>query len=536
MRGQKNVPVEFYLKSEKSHPDIFNNIEVDVIFTGPERDEWKVPAFWAGGDLFGVRFSAPEPGRYTWVSLCSDTKETGLHSRTGEAEVVPYEGANPLFKHGRVRCARTKRTFEHSDGTPFFWLADTWWMGLCKRLGWPEDIRMLAADRISKNFSVIQVVAGLYPDMPAFDQRGANEAGFPWEKDYARINPAYFDMADLRLEWLVRAGLVPCIVGCWAYFLPWMGIEKMKKHWRNIVARYGAYPVVWCLAGEGAMPYYLSKDKEKDIEVQKKGWTELARYVRSIDPFHNLITIHPTNNARDQVEDPSVLDFEMMQTGHSDRQSLGNTVTSVTDAYKREPVMPVLVGEVCYEGIGEACRQEVQRLMFWASVLNGSCGHTYGANGVWQVNTKGKPYGPSPHGMSYGNVAWEDAYQLPGSGQLGLAKKFLERFEWWRFEPHPEWVKPAWTKENPCAPYAAGIPGEARVVYSPLPWGVPEVRGLEIGVRYKSALFNPVNGEITDIGPVNADENGDWVPPLGNDPWRVMPVFQDWVIFLERIR
>ena len=24
--------------------------------------------------------------------------------------------------------------------------------------------------------------------MPGFDPRGANEAGFPWEKDYARIN------------------------------------------------------------------------------------------------------------------------------------------------------------------------------------------------------------------------------------------------------------------------------------------------------------------------------------------------------------
>ena len=50
--------------------------------------------------------------------------------------------------------------------------------------------------------------------------------------------------------------------------------------------------------------------------------------------------------------------------------------------------MPVIDGEVCYEGIGEACRQEVQRLMFWACVLNGACGHTYGANGIWQVNTR----------------------------------------------------------------------------------------------------------------------------------------------------
>ena len=49
--------------------------------------------------------------------------------------------------------------------------------------------------------------------------------------------------------------------------------------------------------------------------------------------------------------------------------------------------MPVLVGEVCYEGILEASRQEVERFMFWTSILNGAAGHTYGANGIWQVNT-----------------------------------------------------------------------------------------------------------------------------------------------------
>jgi len=34
-------------------------------------------------------------------------------------------------------------------------------------------------------------------------------------------------------------------------------------------------------------------------------------------------------------------------------------LTRITEAYQREPRMPVINGEVCYEGIGEACRQEV---------------------------------------------------------------------------------------------------------------------------------------------------------------------------------
>jgi len=29
---------------------------------------------------------------------------------------------------------------EHSDGTPFLWLGDTWWMGLTTRLDWPDGV------------------------------------------------------------------------------------------------------------------------------------------------------------------------------------------------------------------------------------------------------------------------------------------------------------------------------------------------------------------------------------------------------------
>ena len=84
--------------------------------------------------------------------------------------------------------------------------------------------------------------------------------------------------------------------------------------------------------------------------------------------------------------------------------------------------MPVVNAEVCYEGILEASREEVQRLMFWADILSGAGGHTYGANGIWQVNTEQQPFGPSPHGRSWGDTPWTVAYRLPGSGQLGLGK------------------------------------------------------------------------------------------------------------------
>ena len=519
--------------SGKAYADPFNNVELDVVLTS-SKGQWRVPTYWAGGNEWRVRFAPPEAGTYQVTTVCSDKSNPDLHGQASSLEATAYRGNDPLLAHGPLRIAASKRTIEHADGTPFFWLGDTWWMGLCKRWSWPDDFKLMIADRVAKGFTVIQIVAGLYPDMPPFDERGANEAGFPWEKDFTRINPAYFDMADLRIQWLARSGLVPCIVSCWGYFLPLMGVEKMKQHLRNMIARWGAYPVIWCLAGEATMPYYLSKNPEQDRQAQMDGWTEVGQYVRQVDPYHRLVTIHPTQVGRDQVKDESVLDINMLQTGHGGYGSISNTIVSVTRERSRQPVMPVLVGEVSYEGILHESTAEVQRLAFWASMLSGAAGHTYGGNGIWQVNTRQKPFGASPWGGTWGSIPWEEVYRLPGSTQLGLAKGLLQRYAWWRFEPHQEWVKPAGGPQNLNAPFAAGIPGEVRVIYFYYPtYQKPaeqnQVLNIEPGIRYKAFFWRPRDGEEYDLGIIKPDASGTWEIPI-------QPTLEDWVVVIESIR
>ena len=198
-----------------------------------------VPAFWSGAQTWRVRYSPATVGTHTWRSVSTDTGNTSLHGQQGTIAAHPYTGANPLYRHGPLKVAKDHRHFEQADGTPFFWLADTWWMGLVKRLKWPEDFALLAADRQRKGFTVVQIVAGLYPDMPERDPRGANEAGFPYDASYTEINPAYFDRADQRIRHLVESNLAPCIVGCWGYYLPILGVEKMKRHWRYLGSPLG---------------------------------------------------------------------------------------------------------------------------------------------------------------------------------------------------------------------------------------------------------------------------------------------------------
>lgn len=523
-KGIQNRVVEWSFASGKMYPNPMD-VELDVEFTGPGGKKMKVPAFWAGDNVWRVRFAPPLPGSYSCRSFCSDSANSELHGITSKLDVAAYAGANPLYRHGALKVSANRRHFEHADGTPFFWLADTWWMAMTERMQWPEDIQYLANDRKRKGFSVIQLVAGLYPDMDSFDPRGRGDAGFPWTPGYGSIQPAWWDEADLRIQHLVEIGLMPCVLGCWGYYLLKMGPEKMKLHWRYIVARWAAYPVVWALAGEGTMAWYLSEQKVQDSQGLKIGWTEVAKYVRSIDAYSRLVTVHPARNARTSVNDPTLLDFDMLQTGHGDRTSLHNTVRAVAESYAATPRMPVIDGEVCYEGILGQSPEEIQRLMFWASILNGACGHTYGADGIWQVNLPGKPYGPSPHGNTWGNTPWKDAAQLPGSGQLGRCAALLKQYPWWQFEPHPEWVEPNLSEKNSEHAYAAGIPGRVRFVYIPTRIELRAVVGLESG-EWRAALINPSTTERHELGSITP-QDGRWLLPKS-------PEKRDWLAVLEK--
>lgn len=442
---QANMMVELAFNATRAYADPFNQVTLDVIFSEPKGAELRVPAFWDGSNVWKARYASPMIGRHRFRTECSEAQDNGLQGITGSVEVQPYTGSNPLYLHGPLKVAPNGRHFEHRDHTPFFWLGDTWWMGLCHRLRWPEELRALAADRKQKGFNVIQIVAGLYPDMPPFDPRGANETGFPWETNYTRIRPEYFDAADQRLGYLVDQGMTPCIVGAWGYFIPWMGVEKMKAHWRYLIARYGAWPVVWCAAGEANLPYYLAPHFPYDDRNQVHDWTAVMKYIRATDPFHRLLTVHPTAinrlTARHATDDPNLLDFDMLQTSHGERQAVPGTIKAVRESFAAFPRMPVIDGEASYEMLNDSLPTEWTRRMFWLCMMNGAAGHTYGANGIWQCNRPGQPHGPSPGGGSgYGKIPWNEAMNLPGSRQLGLGKAFLQQFPWYRFEPHPEWA------------------------------------------------------------------------------------------------
>jgi len=536
--GIQNCVSERSYTSGKTYPDPFHDIELDVIFTDPDGVERKVPAFWAGDNAWRVRYASPLIGVHQYRSVCSDADNAALHGQTGRLEIAPYEGENPLLKHGHLRVADGGRHLEHHDGTPFFWLGDTWWYGLIRDFEWPGEFRELVADRVAKGFNLIQIVAGYLPAIAEGDLRGGTEAGLPWGPDYQRINPGYFDLADRRIDCLVSNGLVPCIVGSWGYWLARLGVAKAGQHWRYLVARYGAYPVVWCLCGEVQCIYpdfavkLSEKQREEALRNLRDDWSEVARYLTRIDPYHHPLTAHPNSGreSREMLDETAPITVAMLQTGHS-FSGLPGMLQTLARSRDRRPRLPIINGEPIYEGILGSSWQDIQRFAVWSCVLNGAAGHTYGAaEGCWHIHHRDREPFKFTSGIWGEYSDWREIAAFPGSGQMQYARWLLERYEWWRFESHPEWMELNDGKPDDCfGPHMAGIPEKVRIVYIPPPsyatCGPVAVIKIEPRVAYRAYFYDPRSGKEHDLGVVSSP-GGRWLLPG-------LPNMQDWVIVLE---
>ena len=548
-RPDQERMAEWTVDSRKIYPDPFNDVDVDVVF---ERngERWRVPMFWRGENRWTVRFAPPQPGTYRFHLESTDRTNSDLNGHANHVTITGYRGQDSLLHHGPLGLSPNKRYFQQADGTPFFWLGDTWWAGLSTRLSW-EDFQALADDRQTKGFTVVQVCAGLapsYEETAPVDPGFCNEGGCSWTPKFERINPQYFDYADRRIQYLLDKGLMPAIVGAWNNALPQMGLAKMKRHWRYIIARYGAFPVVWIAGGEIYDPAQLPTDPflaKWAHEFATPGWTDVVQYIRMTDPYRRLLTVHEIPPPFDSpVTDESLTDFDLFQPGHEDWPSLATAIAQLDKHYARTTVTkPLVVGELGYEGWGGAHLEDFQRAAFWLSMLNGAAGYTYGAIATWESYGTDMPF----QRLKFSFLTWKEGMDLPGSYQIGIGSKLLRQYPWWEFQPHPEWVEPRGTtllkpnkqisdfdidllgqsmRENPPPeadlpfgewknkggtfrlPYAAGIPGVVRFIYMPysrgfLPPAPPvSVLGLEPDVHYHAYYWEPALGIHVDLGVV----------------------------------
>lgn len=75
--------------------------------------------------------------------------------------------ADALESWRAARHGEAGRLFEHADGTPFFWLADTAWL-ITQKLN-REEVKTYFEDRRAKGFNVVQCCVVQFPHDKSFN-------------------------------------------------------------------------------------------------------------------------------------------------------------------------------------------------------------------------------------------------------------------------------------------------------------------------------------------------------------------------------
>lgn len=516
-RTKEKVPVvakwgrfEQVFESDLAYSNPLQEVRLTVLFTSPLGSTQQVDGYWDGGMAWRVRFSPDQPGHWTFKTACSDVRNPGLHGRTGEFLCTAATGQTRFQRHGPVRVARDHRHFEHADGTPFFWIADTAWNGA--RVAAPKNWEVYALTRAFQKFSVAQwaVAPGLGAHLePAFTGM-----------ERISINPEFFKHLDAKVTILSRAGLLSAIVpllelGSAADREACLPEDQAILLLRYIVARWGAEPVVWLLAFDGG----------------NQGWN-VARWKRIgqavfAEGSHAPVIVFPgeTSWVLDELRDQTWVDAFGCQsmTDFTDDALKWTFVGPFAREWMKEPARP-LIPFVPHENAARLQSEirfsadDVRRAVYWSLLLTVPAGVSYGAQGVANWDTT---LPPADADSEVPDVpAWRKALFLPAARQMTYLAELMGSVDFWKLRPRPETI--ATQPGDVSVPRfiaATGMDTKAlALVY------LPEDRSVDIipNVMPASALvswFNPRTGEKTATValasgatcPLPTPNPGDWL-------------------------
>src|SRR5688572_15691061 len=100
---------EATFKSRTQYTNAFQQATLSVNFVSPNGETNTVPGFWDGGRTWRARFSPGTPGRWTYVTTCSDTANAGLHAQTGDFLCGAAKNQTRFGQHGPIQISRDRR-------------------------------------------------------------------------------------------------------------------------------------------------------------------------------------------------------------------------------------------------------------------------------------------------------------------------------------------------------------------------------------------------------------------------------------------
>ncbi|MGN6762630.1 MAG: apiosidase-like domain-containing protein [Leifsonia sp.] len=419
-------PLELEFSSLRHYADPYSDVDVTVTFSAASGAILSRPAFWDGGVTWRVRFAPTEPGRWTYSTTATVRADTGLHGVAGAVDCFADDDGDVAASPGFLEAAPSGRHLRYRDGTPFFWLADTHWRFAWERWdeankpGWSSQFRDTVDLRVRQGFTVYQgnLLSYSPPDF------WSAAAGGP------TIDVAFFrDVVDPRMAYIAEAGLVHALGIGWHHAAD-EDPAALTRLARYVVARYGAYPVVWTLGGEVA-GYDAARRADRIA-----AWRDVALAIRDIDDYHHPISAHLTNERpiAGYYQDEDWLTLTLNQLGHGD---LDMDPSHWTEHLRRSPGRPLVEGESFYEGlisVEATGRRQVTDVMMrqvaYRAIQSGCCGYSYGAQGCWNA-----AWDQSEAESSWGSLPWYEGVDLPGGQQLGYLRQLYESLPWTALRP-----------------------------------------------------------------------------------------------------
>jgi len=433
--AEKWRPIILDFKSRHNYPNPFLDVSIKAVFTGPSGRSIEREAYWDGGDSYRISFAPTEVGN--WSYKIQAPEATGLQGQCGMVECVEYTGKLAIYQHGFLRVHQNGRYLIYHDGTPFFWLGDTHWEFSYKEK-WEESnhpemasmFKGMAERRAAQGYNVYQtnlrsdsIMGG---DKKYWDE--SNKGDLP--------NVSFYQKElDRRMYYLADLGLVNALGQAWFMSIA-EGVVHQKHLARYIIARYGALPTVWTLAGEVA-GYTGGKDRNRNIN----DWREVARYIEKMDGYGHLQTAHYTNERpfADYYQDEDWFDFTLNQAGHGDYPISANHYREYLQKYSGKPFIE---GEALYEYCStleemgtRLCTADMLRRVAYMSIQLGGCGYTYGAQGIWD-NVWEKNQANAMRLFNRFDITWYEAIDGPGGVQMGYMKEFYEKVHFWEMLPY----------------------------------------------------------------------------------------------------
>jgi hypothetical protein len=502
---------ELTFRAAADHPDPFDFARAGFLaeFRGPAGQTLKIPGYWDGGRTWKVRFTPTAPGVWTYQTTFGGGEDPGLSQQQGVLDVTPASGRNPVRQHGGfLRVSANGRYLTYADGTPFFWLGDTWWAFPSSNVP-AEVFRQMVDRRVAQGFTVFQ----------AHGHRSIFEPG-PGAFEAVRQPTAetlrYWRAVDQCMAYAEQKGMLGVIGFGGHSLLDPISLVDLQRLWRYYIARYGAYPVT----------FLITQEYNADIGNLKERLPKLlalGRFIHETDPYRRAMSVHPWCLSRDKREAWSEpwLDFIMLQAGH--RWFPG--AKRYTDIYFGPATKPFVESEANYEGFEDA-RFRVDaaciRRTAYSAIQSGSFGFTYGAQGLYAgILRKDKPATTGRWGPV---LTWKEGLDLPGGAQLQHLRAAYESVDWWRLAPRPGAV--------PGAEVLVKADGNRTFVLYFLATGKTptacSLANVPAGARYTGAWFDPRTGRKQPLATSIAAQSEQLLLPNRPDQ-------DDWLLILNAV-